>query len=407
MLWVGLSGGIASGKSTVSARLAGLGAVVVDADVLAREVVRPGSPALTEIAARFGPGLIGADGALDRPALGAVVFADEQARRDLEAITHPRIAERTREVVAAAPEDAVVVHDIPLLVELDRAGDYALTVIVDVPGQERLRRLVELRGMDEAAARARISAQAGDAQRRAAADVLLPNSGTVEELEARVERLWEERLVPFEANLRHGRAARRSEVPAVVDHDPDWADQAGRLCARLRHALGEHAVRVDHVGSTAVPGLAAKDVVDLQVVVPALDVLDGPDVARRLARVGFLAPRESWDHARGGSGGDGGGNGSGGGDDRWPKRLWGGGDPARVVHVHGRAADGPAWRLALLMRDWLRADEEAREDYAHLKDSLVATGLTTSGYAEAKEPWFARAFPRAEQWAARTGWRPE
>ncbi|AXH95683.1 dephospho-CoA kinase [Ornithinimicrobium avium] len=394
MLLVGLSGGIGSGKSTVSRRLAALGAVVVDADRVAREVVEPGTPALAEIAARFGTHLVAADGTLDRPALGAVVFGDEGARKQLEAITHPRITERTRELVAAAPDDAVVVHDIPLLVELDRTGDYALTVIVDVPAEVRLRRLVELRGMEEAAARARIAAQADDARRRAAADVLLPNAGSIQELQTRVERLWHERLVPFEANLRRGRTARRSEVLAVVDHDPAWAAQADRLRARLRHALGGAAVRVDHVGSTAVPGLPAKDVVDLQVVVPSLEVLDDAHVVGRLGRVGFLAPREGWDH------------GPGPDVDRLPKRLWGSGDPGRVVHVHGRAADGPGWRLALLMRDWLRADAQARADYLHLKQSLVAAGLTTSDYAEAKEPWFARAFPRAQEWAARTGWRP-
>ncbi|RIK11604.1 MAG: dephospho-CoA kinase, partial [Acidobacteria bacterium] len=194
MLLVGLSGGIGSGKSTVSGHLADLGAVVIDADRVARDVVEPGTPALAQIAERFGQHLLAADGSLDRPALGAVVFGDERARKDLEKITHPRITERTRELVAAAPQDAVVVHDIPLLVELDRAGHYALTVIVDVPEEVRLRRLVELRGMDADAARARIAAQATDARRRAAADVLLPNSGTVEELRARVERLWDGRL---------------------------------------------------------------------------------------------------------------------------------------------------------------------------------------------------------------------
>ena len=398
MLRVGLSGGIGSGKSTVSARLAEHGAVVLDADQIAREVVEPGTTGLARVVERFGPQVLTGDGALDRAALGAVVFDDAAARRDLEAITHPLIAGRTRELVAAAPDDAVVVHDIPLLVELDRVGDYALTVIIDVPAEVRLRRLVELRGMEEAQVRARIAAQATDEQRRAAADVLLPNTGTVAELTHRVDRLWSDRLVPFEANLRLGRKVRRSEDLAVVDPDPRWPAQAARLAARLRTALGEHAVRVDHIGSTAVPGLAAKDVVDLQVVVPSLEVLDDPAVHRRLSDVGFAVPPErSWDHARG----------AGEARGRWPKRLWGGADPARVVHVHGRAVDGPAWRLALLMRDWLRADAEARRDYAELKAVLVASGLPTSDYAEAKEPWFARAFPRAQAWAARTGWEAD
>lgn len=400
MLLVGLSGGIGSGKSTVSERLAELGAVVVDADRVAREVVAPGTPGLAEVARRFGEHLIAPDGSLDRAALGAVVFGDDRARRDLEAITHPRIAERTRQLVAEAPVDAVVVHDIPLLVELDRGADYALTVIVDVPERERLRRLVELRGMTEEHARARIAAQATDAERRAAADVLLPNAGTFEELAARVERLWHGRLVPFEANVRERRPVRRAESLAVVEHDPAWADRARRACARLRSALDGPALRVDHVGSTAVPGLAAKDVLDLQVVVPSLEVLDEPDVVERLARLGFVGVRQGWDHAHGGYGAP-------VAEGRWAKRLWGGADPAQVVHVHARPEDGPAWRLALLLRDWLRAEPAAREDYARLKDALVGTGLSASDYAEAKEPWFARALPRAEEWAARTGWTPQ
>ena len=399
MLLVGLSGGIGSGKSTVAARLAELGAVVVDADRVAREVVEPGTPALAEIAQRFGGHLVAADGSLDRAALGAVVFGDEQARRDLEAITHPRISERTRQLVAEAPVDAVVVHDIPLLVELDRAADYALTVIVDVPEQVRLRRLVELRGMDEEHARARIASQATDPERRAAADVLLPNAGTVAELTARVDRLWRERLEPFEVNVRERRPVRRPENLAVVEHDPAWADRARRAEARLRAALGGLALRVDHVGSTAVPALPAKDVLDLQVVVPALEPLDAPDVVEHLARVGFVGVRPGWDHPHGGYAVP-------PTEGRLPKRFWGGADPAQVVHVHARAVDGPAWRLALLMRDWLRAEPSAREDYARLKDALVGTGLSASDYAEAKEPWFARAFPHAEEWAARTGWAP-
>lgn len=400
MLWVGLSGGIGSGKSTVSARLAALGAVVVDADRVAREVVEPGMPALAEIADRFGPQVLGPDGALDRAALGAVVFSDADARRELEAITHPRIAARTRELVALAPEDAVVVHDIPLLVELDRAPDYALTVIVDVPAEERLRRLVELRGTEEAEARRRIAAQADDAARRAAADVLLDNTGTVEELHARVDQLWSGRLVPYEAGLRAGLASRRPETLSVVDHDERWAGQAARLLARLRAALGDRAQRLDHIGSTSVPQLPAKDVVDLQAVVPDLAVLDDLSVRQELARRGFVVlddGREGFDHAHGAGGPSGG---------TWPKRMVATADPGRVVHCHVRADASPAWRLALLLRDWLRAEPGEREGYAALKAGLVAQGLSTSAYAAAKEPWFAEALPRAQAWAERTAWRP-
>lgn len=400
MLRVGLSGGIGSGKSTVSTRLAELGAVVVDADRVARAVVEPGTPALAEIGQRFGQDVLAADGSLDRAALGALVFQDAQARRDLEAITHPRIQARSRELFAEAPADAVVVHDIPLLVETGRVADYALTVIVDVPEQERLRRLVEIRGMPSDQARARIASQADDAQRRAAADVLLDNSGTVEELHARVDALWHERLVPFERNLRSGTPSRRPERLSVVDHDPTWPAQAERLLARLRQALGERVVRADHVGSTSVPGLRAKDVIDLQVVVDDLAVLADPGVRAALAQVGFLVPDRLWhdhDHTddhRASSG-------------TWPKRILGTGDPARVVHCHVRSVDSPAWRLALLFRDWWRTEATERAAYADLKAQLVASGISASDYAEAKEPWFAQAAGRAQTWARRTGWQPD
>ncbi|SOC52054.1 dephospho-CoA kinase [Ornithinimicrobium cerasi] len=397
MLWVGLSGGIGSGKSTVSARLARLGAVVVDSDRLAREVVEPGMPALAAIVERFGPAVVGSDGALDRAALGAVVFADEQARLHLEAITHPRIAARTRQLAAAAPQDAVVVHDIPLLVELDRAADYALTVIVDVPQEERLRRLVDLRGVGEAEARRRIAAQATDEQRRAAADVLLDNAGTVEELHDRVDRLWAGRLVPFEANLRAGTGSRRPETVELVGPDPAWRPAAVRLLARLGGALESAAVRLDHVGSTSVPGLRAKDVIDLQVVVEHLAVLDDPGVRDRLRTRGLVVEEGHgrWDHAHG--------TGTTGGQ-TWPKRMVSSADPARVVHCHVRPASSPAWRLALLLRDWLTAEEGERDAYAGLKEGFARSGLQASDYATAKEPWFAAAVPRAEAWAARTGW---
>ncbi|QFG68122.1 dephospho-CoA kinase [Ornithinimicrobium pratense] len=401
MLRVGLSGGIGSGKSTVSARLAELGAVVVDADKVAREVVEPGTPALAEIAERFGAGVLTAAGALDRPALGALVFEDTQARRDLEAITHPRIQARSAELFAAAPADAVVVHDIPLLVEAGRVADYALTVIVDVPEQERLRRLVQSRGMPSGQARARIAAQADDGQRRAAADVLLDNSGSVDSLHVRVDALWRERLVPFERNLRTGTPVRRPEELAVVDPDPDWPARAARLLARVRRALGARALRVDHIGSTSVPGLQAKDVIDLQVVVEDLEVLEDPATRAELAKVGFLVPDRVWhdhDHETRREGAP--------AVPLWPKKILATGDPACVVHCHVRPAASPAWRLALLYRDWWRAEPAERNVYADLKRTLTARGLTSSEYAEAKEPWFARAAGRAHAWARRTGWQP-
>jgi dephospho-CoA kinase len=195
---VGLTGGIGSGKSEVARLLARHGAVVVDADKVAREVVEPGTEGLAKVAEEFGPEVVGPDGALDRPALAALVFTDPQARARLNSIVHPLIAARTAELMAAAPPGAVLVHDVPLLAENNLAGNFDLVLVVETPPELRVRRLAESRGMTEADARARMSVQATDAQRRAIADVVIENGGDLEELAAAVEQVWRDRIAPPE-----------------------------------------------------------------------------------------------------------------------------------------------------------------------------------------------------------------
>jgi dephospho-CoA kinase len=195
VLRIGLTGGIGSGKSTVSGLLAAHGAVIVDADRIAREVVEPGTPGLAAVAEAVGSGVLTPDGALDRPALAAVVFADAEARRRLDGIVHPLVRARAVELAAAAPPDAVLVNDVPLLVETGQAASYDLVLVVEADEETRVARLVQ-RGLTEGEARARIAAQAGDEQRRAVADVVLDNSGTPEELAAQVDRFWDEHVLP-------------------------------------------------------------------------------------------------------------------------------------------------------------------------------------------------------------------
>jgi dephospho-CoA kinase len=197
VLRIGLTGGIGSGKSSVSRLLAAHGAVIVDADVIAREVVEPGTPGLAAVVEAFGPRVLAADGSLDRPGLAAVVFGDPEARRRLDAIVHPLVRARAAEVAAAAPSDAVVVHDVPLLVETGQAGGYDLVLVVEADPETRVARLVQ-RGLTAEDARARMAAQATDEQRRAVADVVLDNSGTPEELAAQVDRFWAERVLPVQ-----------------------------------------------------------------------------------------------------------------------------------------------------------------------------------------------------------------
>lgn len=189
VLRVGLTGGVASGKSTVSARLAELGAVVVDADLLARQVVAPGTDGLDAVVAEFGPEVLTSAGELDRPALGAIVFADEEKRRALEAIIHPLVRAAGAELEAAAGDDAVVVHDIPLLVETGQEQSFDVVVVVDSPVEEQISRMVEHRTMSEPDARARVAAQASREQRLAAADVVIDNTGTVDDLIRRVDEV--------------------------------------------------------------------------------------------------------------------------------------------------------------------------------------------------------------------------
>jgi dephospho-CoA kinase len=187
---VGLTGGVASGKTTVAAMLRDLGAVVVDADVLAREVVEPGTPGLAAVVAEFGPDVLTADGHLDRARLGAIVFADPQCRASLEAIIHPRVRARAAEIEAAAPVGVLVVHDIPLLVETGQAGDFDAVLVVDVPVDLQVQRAAIDRGWSEDEARSRISAQASRAARLAAATHVIDNSGTLEDLRHRVAEVF-------------------------------------------------------------------------------------------------------------------------------------------------------------------------------------------------------------------------
>ncbi|MEV7771993.1 dephospho-CoA kinase [Kitasatospora sp. NPDC086791] len=192
MLKIGLTGGIGAGKSEVSRLFAVHGAVIVDSDVIAREVVAPGTDGLAAVVAEFGPQVLREDGALDRPALGAVVFADPERLKALNAIVHPLVRARSAELEAAAAPDAVVVHDVPLLAENGLAPLFDLVVVVDAADEVRMDRLVRLRGMAEEEARARMDAQASRADRLAIADLVIDNGGGLAELSDRVDEVWAE-----------------------------------------------------------------------------------------------------------------------------------------------------------------------------------------------------------------------
>jgi dephospho-CoA kinase len=406
LLRFGLTGGIGAGKSTVSATFADCGGIVVDGDVIAREVVQPGTDGLARLVDAFGDQILLPDGALNRPALAAVAFSDDGKRATLNGIVHPLVAHRRSELIAsavAAEQNPVIVEDIPLLVESQMAPLFPLVVVVHADEELRVRRLTEQRGMSEADARARIAAQATEAQRRAVADVWLDNSGSQGDLVERARDLWYQRILPFADNIRVREPAR--SAPGVVPADPSWPDQARRIVARLKTTCGPRVLRVDHIGSTAIAGLDAKDVIDIQLTVDSLSTADElaesvlaagyPRIAHITADVSKRDGRSSvpaFDHT----------------DDPelWHKRIHASADPGRPTNVHIRVEGWPNQQFALLFTDWLTAAPEARADYLAVKRQAEAAAQTTAVYADAKEPWFLDAYRRAWAWADSTGWAP-
>jgi dephospho-CoA kinase len=404
MLRIGLTGGIGAGKSALSTTFSQCGGIIVDGDVIAREVVQPGTEGLASLVDAFGHDILLPDGALDRPALAAKAFRDDEARSKLNGIVHPLVAHRRAEIIAAVSEDAVVVEDIPLLVESGMAPLFPLVVIVHADVELRMRRLVEQRGMSEDDARARIAAQATDEQRRAVADIWLDNSGSSEALVQQARDVWNNRILPFAHNLNQRQFAR---APArLVPADPSWPDQAKRIVARLKTACGHRALRIDHIGSTAVPELDAKDVIDIQITVESLEVAD--ELAEPLLGAGYprlehitqdaakLDARSTvshFDHS----------------DDPalWHKRIHASADPGRPTNVHIRVDGRPNQQFALLFVDWLLANPGIRADYLEVKRSADASGGgDIVRYVTAKEPWFLDAYRRAWEWADFVGWRP-
>lgn len=335
---VGLTGGIGAGKSTVTAVLDEAGAVIVDADRIAREVVEPGTPGLAMLVAEFGDDIVGPDGALDRAELAARAFTDAERTAALNAITHPLIGERTAELFGSAPADAIVVHDMPLLVEGGMTPAYHLVIVVDTPAEIRLRRLVEQRGMPEDDARARMSRQATDEARRAEADVLIDNSGDRHTVRDIARMLVDLRLRPFEHNLRTATPVVGERT--VVPFRPEWEGEARRACSRLRHSLGDLATRIDHVGPTAVEGLDAPDVVDLQVTVGDAGAVER--AMQVLVDAGYVRDRSS----------------------ERPLLHWC--DPARPLEISILAEDDPEHEFALLMSQVIGADPDVRTEYLEI-----------------------------------------
>lgn len=374
MLKIGLTGGIGAGKSTVSEILADHGAVIIDADRIAREVVAPGEALLTQLAARFGESVIADDGGLDRSQLAARAFVDEESTAALNGLMHPAIRDRTLEHFARHADAEVVVHDVPLLVENAMTSAYHLNLLVDVPAELRLHRLMSARGMARDDAESRIARQASDEERYAVCDVIIDNAGSVSRTQAAVADLIENRILPFAANLEAQRRAERGPVELVEpEAGIDWQGQAQRIIAKLRHGIGGE-ITIDHIGSTAVPNLAAKDVIDLQLLVADLEA--ARELAPRLAQLGYPG-HDGFDHL---------------GEGRTEaKRFHANADPGRAVNLHIRTEDSAGAVFAREFLQLLRNDARERARYEQLKRDLAkdhAGNAQCDVYAEAKEPYF-------------------
>ncbi|MGI9123217.1 MAG: dephospho-CoA kinase, partial [Mycobacterium sp.] len=268
-----------------------------------------------------------------------------------------------------------------LLVESRMAPLFPLVVVVNADPEVRVARLIEYRGFSEEDARARIAAQATEEQRRAVADVWLDNTGSEGRLVEQARDLWYQRIVPFAHNITARTPAQ--DPTAVVPADPGWTDQATRIIARLNTACGHRAVRIDHTGSTAVAGLDARDIIDIQITVASLDIAD--ELADALLQAGY--PRVEVITADASLGGS---------EQLWHKRFHASADPGRPTHVHIRMDGQPNQRFALLFVDWLNANPAAKAEYQDFK--RTGTGSAAG--------WFVAAYPRARAWAEGAGWSP-
>jgi dephospho-CoA kinase len=335
-----------------------------------------------------------------------VVFGNPAQLAVLNGIVHPLVREAAAGILGTAADGAVVVQDIPLLVETGQGSDFHLVIVVDAPDDVRVNRMLEHRGMTADDARSRMAAQATRGDRLAAADVVLDNSASIDGLLAQVDALWAERLAPFARNLATKVPAERPGGPVLNAPQADWPRDAERLMARIRAAVAKNSgpegaevvLGLDHIGSTSVPGLDAKDVLDLQLTVrnlaaaaPLEEVLAAAGYPRVPAITADAPKPTRPDPAA------------------WAKRFHASADPGRAVNLHVRASGSPGWRFALCFRDWLRAEPDAAADYLALKRRLAALHAadpSTAAYAAAKEAWFAAVEGPMERWAERAGWVP-
>ncbi|MCQ9366847.1 dephospho-CoA kinase [Brevibacterium sp. 91QC2O2] len=347
MLRIGLTGGIGAGKTTVAQLFRERGVPVVDADRVAREVVEPGMPALAALAHEFGPAVLDADGGLNRAELASRAFADQAHTDALNAIMHPAIAARSRELFASYERSSIVVHDVPLLVENDLAPDYQLSVLVDVPADIRLERLVAGRGLDPADAQARIARQADDETRRAVCDIHLDNAGDLSRVTDAFGKIFDLRLSPFAENLRLGLAAARGPVEL---RPRSWPAETARTVARIRRATARLGLSgIEPSGPGAVADLPALDLMEFHL---RVDRPADPRLEVALEQAGFVPAPGDW-------------------SDDWEDgtpvealRRFASADPGRPTVLYVGEPGSRAFDFAVWLRELLRSDAAERASFA-------------------------------------------
>lgn len=407
MLEIGLTGGIGSGKSTIAHELASLGAHVIDSDQLARDVVAPGTEGLAQVVASFGPEMLFEDGNLDRAKLGRRVFSKPEDLATLNGIIHPLVRQRSEEKVRALPPGAVVVHDVPLLVEKHMAKLYDLVMVVSASRATRQKRLLDSRALSLEDIERRMAAQATDEARREVADIWLNNDGDPTATTHVLRQVWHERLAPYAVNLANERPASHSGLLNLLrsqQNGRNWHIKATQMANRIGYRLGIREGDICHIGATAVPGLDAEDVVELQLGVATRR--EAESVTASLASAGYplVADAEGgaacedferwWStHAQTvGSGRDG------------FERVHASADPGQNALVYVRQISSARWAYPLLMRDWLRADPRARDDFSRVRARWAGASVSRETFAAQCAAYLDGVTPAALAWAEQN-WR--
>lgn len=377
MIKIGLSGGIGSGKSTVVKMLSSCGAYIIDSDKLAREVVEPGTPGLHSIVEHFGEKVLAESGELNRNALSAIVFQSDEARKVLNSITHPRIAQRTQQLIEEAPRDSIIVHDTPLLVELNLGVFYDAVIIVWASMETRLHRLQKYRDMPQEEALSRIHAQTSDEIRSQTADVVIDNNSTVEAARAQVYDLFYHYLVPWRDHLIEGEPL--SMPISLVSHqgkNPIAPKIIARLWTLLHSVTDSGIVSIEHIGATSMNLSLGQDIIDIHITVTHWNKKD--IILSTLKDGGYVMVKYRHD------------------EEKLAEYILSSTNPLRKSCIYIHHVDNPCREMYLHSNEFLRLHPQYHQQYIQSK----VEGLLSEKYSHNKKLFFESLYPQIQQWRA-------